>query len=56
MTVGACYDCPRQCGVDRTTRLGFCGCGVAARIAKTVDPFEHEEPCVGTVAAVFFGG
>lgn len=56
MTVGACYDCPRQCGIDRSKRLGFCGCGSNARIAKTVEPFDYEEPCLGSVAAVFFGG
>ncbi len=51
-----CYDCPRMCGVDRSVKTGFCGGGKYARIAKVVDPFIYEEPCLGTVAAVFFGG
>lgn len=51
-----CYDCPRACGADRTKEIGFCGGGEYARIAKIVDPFTYEEPCLGTVAAVFFGG
>lgn len=51
-----CYDCPRGCGVDRTKEKGFCGGGEYARIAKIVNPFTYEEPCLGTVAAVFFGG
>lgn len=56
MTVRACRDCPRRCGVDRSKTLGYCGCGDNAIIAKTVEPFDYEEPCLGTVAAVFFGG
>jgi len=51
-----CNDCPRKCGADRDKTVGFCGCGIDAKIAKVVDPFEYEEPCIGSCAAVFFGG
>lgn len=52
-----CFDCPRLCGADRDGgAVGFCGGGRYARVAKTVEPFTYEEPCLGTVTAVFFGG
>lgn len=51
-----CYDCPRKCGAERDRVKGFCGIGRNARIAKIVDPFLYEEPCLGRVSAVFFGG
>lgn len=52
-----CYDCPRACGADRDGgEYGACRCGRNARIAKVIDGFDYEEPCLGTVTAVFFGG
>lgn len=52
-----CYDCPRACGADRDGGdVGMCGGGKRARIAKIIKPFDYEEPCLGTVTAVFFGG
>ena len=51
-----CVDCPRACRADRDNGVGLCGGGRYARIAKTVDPFLYEEPCLGEVTAVFFGG
>lgn len=53
-----CYDCPRACGVDRDNgNVGRCGGGKNARIAKVIDNFTYEEPCLGKeVTAVFFGG
>lgn len=51
-----CNDCPRKCGADRTVAVGYCGCGEHAAVAKIVDPFEYEEPCLGKATAVFFGG
>ncbi len=51
-----CRDCPRNCAVDRAERTGFCGCGRNAVVAKTVDPFKLEEPCLGDTSAVFFAG
>ncbi len=52
-----CNLCPRNCGVDRSKHVGFCGtCGiVVSRIAKHF----WEEPCIsGTVGSgtVFFAG
>lgn len=56
-----CYDCPRGCGADRERekngKTGVCGGGKFARIAKTIEDFAYEEPCLGKqVTAVFFGG
>ncbi len=51
-----CYDCPRMCGADRDKSIGFCGVGEKARVAKTIAPFEYEEPCLGELTAVFFSG
>lgn len=52
-----CYDCPRGCGAARDDGVvGVCGGAKHARIAKIIDPFEYEEPCLGSVTAVFFGG
>lgn len=56
-----CYDCPRACGADRESekngKTGVCGGGKNARIAKIIENFSYEEPCLGsTVTAVFFGG
>ncbi|MCH5351116.1 MAG: 4Fe-4S cluster-binding domain-containing protein [Clostridiales bacterium] len=51
-----CFDCPRRCGADRNRVTGFCGIGGYARVAKLVDPFYFEEPCLGKLSAVFFGG
>ncbi len=53
-----CRLCPRQCGIDRTKQIGFCGAGdriIAARIA----PHYWEEPCLSGKngsGAVFFSG
>ena len=53
-----CYDCPRGCGADRAGgKIGLCGGGRYARIAKILENFTYEEPCLGSaVTAVFFGG
>ncbi|MCH5156024.1 MAG: 4Fe-4S cluster-binding domain-containing protein [Clostridiales bacterium] len=53
-----CYDCPRGCGIDRDGgKTGLCGGGKFSRIAKVIDNFTYEEPCLGKeVTAVFFGG
>lgn len=46
-----------MCGACRDAgHIGFCGGGKNARIAKIIDEFEYEEPCLGTVTALFFGG
>lgn len=56
-----CYDCPRACGADRERgkngKIGVCGGGKLARVAKVIENFSYEEPCLGrAVTAVFFGG
>ncbi len=56
-----CYLCPRRCGVDRESAVGFCGEGREMKIAKVM--LHHfEEPCISGgedgagSGAVFFGG
>lgn len=56
MSTRKCYDCPRLCGAVRSITDGFCGAGENARVAKLVDPFLYEEPCLGPLSAVFFSG
>lgn len=52
-----CRDCPRACAADRENgEIGFCGGGRFAQIAKVIDSFGYEEPCLGEVTAIFFGG
>lgn len=58
MTYDACILCPRRCGVDRRTALGFCRCPDKAIVAKTM-LHKWEEPALagnGGSGAVFFGG
>lgn len=46
-----------MCGACRDAgQIGVCGGGENARISKIIDDFEYEEPCLGTVTALFFGG
>ena len=40
-----CKLCPRNCGVDRTKRAGFCGAGEKIRVAL-VSLHKWEEPCL----------
>lgn len=54
----SCTLCPRECGVNRYERRGFCGEGAAVRIARA-ELHHWEEPCIsGTQGAgtVFFSG
>ncbi|MEZ3454395.1 MAG: radical SAM protein [Oscillospiraceae bacterium] len=58
MDINNCSLCPRECGADRYTGTGFCGCGTNIRAAKA---YLHmwEEPCIsGTRGSgtVFFSG
>lgn len=58
MDMHNCRLCPRECGADRYTGTGFCGCGANIRAAKA---YLHmwEEPCIsGTRGSgtVFFSG
>ena len=58
MDINNCNLCPRECGADRYTGTGFCGCGANIRAAKA---YLHMwvEPCIsGTRGSgtVFFSG
>ena len=53
-----CILCPRQCGVDRTERTGYCGSGSLPKVARAAK-HHWEEPCIsGTEGSgtVFFSG
>lgn len=53
-----CFDCPRNCGVDRSKQKGFCLEG-ELRVAKVIENFMWEEPCLTGekgVLAIFFSG
>ena len=56
--MGACYQCPRECGVDRERGVGFCGVGEKFLVAKTM-LHRWEEPCIcgdGGAGTIFFSG
>ncbi len=53
-----CNRCPRQCNIDRSKNIGFCGASEKIKIAK-YSLFLYEEPCIsgkGGSGAVFFSG
>ena len=54
-----CYDCPRNCGIDRALQKGFCGESDKIRVAKIIENFMWEEPCISGdkgALAIFFSG
>lgn len=54
-----CFDCPRNCGVDRSLQVGFCGEKENIKIAKIIENFRWEEPCISGdkgALAIFFSG
>ena len=54
-----CDYCPRKCKIDRNLKLGFCNENKNIRIAKIIDNFMWEEPCItkkNGVCAIFFSG
>lgn len=54
-----CSICPRACRIDRQTSVGFCAEHEKIRIAKVVEHFKWEEPCLSDdrgVLAIFFSG
>jgi len=56
MTV--CTLCPRQCGVNRSEKRGFCGMGLQPKVARAALHL-WEEPCISGTrgsGAVFFSG
>lgn len=53
-----CRLCPRECGVDRAQKLGYCGMSDRITAAKAMLHY-WEEPCIsgkGGSGAVFFSG
>ena len=58
LSANPCNLCPRNCGVDRNSELGFCKCGSRVKVARAALHF-WEEPCIsGTRGSgtVFFSG
>lgn len=54
-----CFDCPRNCGVDRENAFGFCNCSNKIYVAKIIENFMWEEPCISGkkgALAIFFAG
>ncbi|MGN0632698.1 MAG: radical SAM protein [Oscillospiraceae bacterium] len=54
----ACHLCPRECGIDRFCKTGFCGEGRTVRIARA-ELHMWEEPCISGKngsGTVFFSG
>ncbi len=54
-----CYDCPRECGVDRNQNLGYCREKNKIRVSKVIENFMWEEPCISGekgALAIFFSG
>ncbi|MBO5939175.1 MAG: radical SAM protein [Clostridia bacterium] len=56
--MNACRLCPRECGIDRSRTLGFCGQPKEIQIAKATLHFFEEPPISGTRGSgtVFFCG
>ncbi len=53
-----CRLCPRNCGVNRFEKLGYCGAGAGIRAAKAMI-HQGEEPCLlgsSGAGAIFFTG
>lgn len=58
LSVESCNLCPRECGVNRNTETGFCGCGNTIKAARAALHF-WEEPCISGShgsGTVFFSG
>ncbi|MGE5389628.1 MAG: radical SAM protein [Deltaproteobacteria bacterium] len=58
LTLNNCNLCPRECGIDRNTQLGFCQGRYLCKVARAALHF-WEEPCIsGTRGSgtVFFSG
>ena len=54
-----CSICPRGCKINRNEKYGFCNEGDQISIAKVVEHFCWEEPCLSDkrgVLAIFFSG
>jgi putative pyruvate formate lyase activating enzyme len=58
LSANPCNLCPRKCGVNRSSQLGFCQCGNRIKIARAALHF-WEEPCISGKngsGAIFFSG
>lgn len=58
MEMTECRLCPRQCGVDRSKRTGYCGVSDRVKLARAALHF-WEEPCISGErgsGTVFFSG
>ena len=58
MEMTECRLCPRQCGVDRSKRTGYCGVSERVKLARAALHF-WEEPCISGErgsGTVFFSG
>lgn len=58
MEMTECRLCPRQCGVDRSKRTGYCGVSDKVKLARAALHF-WEEPCISGErgsGTVFFSG
>lgn len=56
--MSGCMLCPRECGIDRSARVGACGMTSALRVARAGLHF-FEEPCISGLrgsGAIFFSG
>lgn len=54
-----CNQCPRHCQIDRIAQKGFCGEYEKIRVAKVIENFMWEEPCISGergALAIFFSG
>ncbi len=54
-----CKDCPHNCGVDRIKKFGFCQAPKKIVVAKIIENFMWEEPCISGskgALAIFFSG
>lgn len=54
-----CNMCPRRCNCDREKSSGFCNAGEKIVVAKIIENFMWEEPCISGkkgALAIFFSG
>ncbi len=59
ISIGLCNTCPRHCNIDRTKTRGFCNEPQTIKIAKIIENFMWEEPCISGdkgALAIFFSG
>ena len=54
----SCTICPRNCKIDRTAAVGFCGCSSVVRVARAALHFDEEPSISGTRGSgtIFFSG